>query len=251
MSGATNPEHGSLWYKRADGQIQPVSSHPNPPTAAVPPGTISSTGSEVAPPGWLFFGQTYSNGEEFAEGLWLVAPAAWKVGADLVLPDMSDRVCRGDAVGATTGQSKRTITLAQIPAHTHTTTAHVHAVSLTSAGESAPHTHGFNHGHSNATSGASIDVIQQGVFTGNPYGGFLASFTTTNDLTPRPNNWGTHIHTYTTPAAAQASGNPNVTHTHAFTGGVSEATEVLAVTGGAVKVENRSASTMLNWMVKA
>lgn len=67
----------------------------------VPSGTISATIAASAPTGWLLLnGSTVVGGSVTYPGLWAVAPAAWKVGADLVLPDWRGRAIIGAGTGA-------------------------------------------------------------------------------------------------------------------------------------------------------
>lgn len=67
----------------------------------VPSGTISATIAASAPTGWLLLnGGTIVGGSATYPGLWAVAPAAWKVGADLVLPDWRGRAIIGAGAGA-------------------------------------------------------------------------------------------------------------------------------------------------------
>lgn len=116
--------------------------------ALVPAGTVRQTVATSADPGWLLFNQTAVGAQTLYPALWAVAPAAWKSGADLVLPNLADTVIAGagaTAIGATGGANTKTIASGNLPPHTHTGGAHTHAI---------------DHNHANATSTAnSVDHV--------------------------------------------------------------------------------------------
>jgi len=91
--------------------------------AANPAGTIRATIKSTADPGWLLFNQTIVGGQTLYPSLWAAIPAAWKSGADIVLPNLADKLLGGAgtiALGATGGANSKTIATANLPAHTHT-----------------------------------------------------------------------------------------------------------------------------------
>jgi hypothetical protein len=99
--------------------------------ANTPAGTVRQTVNTAADPGWLLFNQTVVGAQTLYPALWAVAPAAWKSGADLVLPAVADKVIA--AAGATAngdsgGANTKVIASGNLPLHTHTGGAHVHSV---------------------------------------------------------------------------------------------------------------------------
>jgi hypothetical protein len=92
----------------------------------VPAGTIRATVNTSADTGWLLFDQTVVDAETEYPALWAVAPAAWKSGADLVLPDVDDTVLMAIGSLATIGAINGSNTSTALIAHTHTGAAHTH-----------------------------------------------------------------------------------------------------------------------------
>ena len=90
----------------------------------VPAGTVVATVSASADAGWLLLdGLTVTGAQSSYPALWAVAPASWKSGSNLVLPDMADHVLSGSGattLGATGGANTVTIGTANLPVHTHT-----------------------------------------------------------------------------------------------------------------------------------
>ena len=109
-----------------------------------PAGSIRVTISGSADIGWLLFGQTVTNAQTIYPALWLVAPATWKSGANLVIPSDVDCGLRGSSVaglGQISGTNTKTIATANLPAHAH-------GVNITSGNDSPDHTHlGVDHLH--------------------------------------------------------------------------------------------------------
>jgi len=105
------------------------------------PGDIKTTVSTVAPIGWLMLdGHTETNAQTLLPDLWAVAPATWKSGANLVLPNMSNRaLIGGGTIGSVGGSNSKVLSVANLPVHDHTM-AHVHTI---------------NHDHKNANTGTS------------------------------------------------------------------------------------------------
>lgn len=119
--------------------------------AAVPAGSITMYAFSTVPSGWLpLEGQNVANGQSLYPALWAVAPASWKSGSTLILPDMRGRTPFGlntsDTVFDTLwkfGGSKDAIAVAHthtIAAHTHTLPNHIHTVTTHTP---AAHQHTF------------------------------------------------------------------------------------------------------------
>lgn len=65
-----------------------------------------------------------------------IVPASWLVGADIQLPDMREKSLHGDDttnVGTIVGENDVTLTINEMPAHSHTQQPHSHSYSLTTA----------------------------------------------------------------------------------------------------------------------
>lgn len=77
------------------------------------------------PTGWFFLsGQTIANAQTLYTQLWAVAPASWKVGADLKLPNAARRHLVGNdpaegTVGRTGGTDAITLAVGHMPVHNH------------------------------------------------------------------------------------------------------------------------------------
>lgn len=81
----------------------------------------------AAPTGFtLIDGSTIANAQTLYPDLWAVAPASWKSGANLVLPDwrglMPMNVSAAHALLTTGGAETHTLSGAELPDHTHTDT---------------------------------------------------------------------------------------------------------------------------------
>lgn len=90
----------------------------------VPAGTIRPTIAQAADAGYLMMdGTAVANAQTLYPYLWAVAPAAWKAGSTLNLPNMSGRVLYGTesvgALGTTRDANTRALVEANLPAHAH------------------------------------------------------------------------------------------------------------------------------------
>jgi microcystin-dependent protein len=115
----------------------------------VPAGALMPYVGAAAPTGWLLHNQTVAGANTLYPALWAVAPASWKSGTSLVIPNLSDVVLAqtggsAAALGALGGAMTVTLVEANLPPHAHTI-AHTHSIdhdhgAFTSAAGS-PHSH--------------------------------------------------------------------------------------------------------------
>lgn len=145
-----------------------------------PAGTVVDTVRTTAPSGWLLFnGATVANAQTTYPALWAVAPASWKSGSSLVMPNAANRVAIGagtTALGAVGGSNTHTLAAGNLPPHAHTidhdhpqvtssgqSANHVHGVSGNTGGQSQSHVHGPAVGDTYVTQyasgGAGLDVV--------------------------------------------------------------------------------------------
>lgn len=107
--------------------------------AAVPAGSVMMWMFSTLPTGWLSLeGQTILNGQTTYPSLWAVAPAGWKSGSSLTLPDLRGRFPVGQNISDTifdvlqeVGGSKNAIAVSHthgIDGHTHTSADHNHGL---------------------------------------------------------------------------------------------------------------------------
>lgn len=89
-----------------------------------PAGTIKGYIGTVAPLGYLMLnGATVAGASSAYPSLWAVAPASWKAGVDLNLPNMASTFLAGavaGAVGGAGGSNSHALTAAELPASTIT-----------------------------------------------------------------------------------------------------------------------------------
>jgi hypothetical protein len=203
----------------------------------VPAGTIRATVAASADDGWVLDNQTVVGAESSYPALWAVAPASWKSGSDLVIPNLADIVLSGagtTTLGAVGGLVGNEITLleANLPEHDHSID-HNHA-SVTSGGQSATHSHDMTHDHPQTALDSSIyDIVVQGAYNGSALavaveGTSLSAF-----------NFDPSSFTVNIPNFSGSTGNASGDHTHDvdlpnFTG-----TSGTAGSGDAVDVRNR------------
>lgn len=98
------------------------------------------------PSGWLELnGQTVVGADILYPDLWAIAPAGWKSGSNLTVPNLQGKFPAGASASDTDfdledvgGSKTQTLTTTHLPAHTHDFT-HTHNISASSAGA---HTHG-------------------------------------------------------------------------------------------------------------
>lgn len=167
----------------------------------VPAGTIVATVAATPDTGWLFDNQAVTSAQSLYPALWAAAPASWKSGSTLNIPDLSDAVLvqtggSAASLGAVGGAMSVTIAEANLPAHVHTIN-HDHG-SVTSGNQSANHTHtGTTSTDGSHTHGPAVasEYLYQTLGGGSSFatggGASYASATTTG-------SGGSHSHTVTT-----------------------------------------------------
>lgn len=110
--------------------------------------------------GWfLMNGAAVANADTLYAALWALAPASWKSGTTLNLPNMADTVAEGGGtLGAVTGANTKTLVEANLPPHVHTGPSHTHTGpnhTHSTPDHTHPisqHQHSINHDHADATS---------------------------------------------------------------------------------------------------
>jgi microcystin-dependent protein len=215
-------------------------------------GDLKATVSTVEAGGWKNHNQTLIGAQTLYPALWAVAPASWKSGANLVIPNLSDVALIGAGtvagLGAVAGSNTVTLTEANLPAHTHTgpshthtgpshnhtTSAHTHTASSNSTGA---HTHTTS-GTTNSTGGHGHNIGDGAVLAFASAGGIgqfqLGSGWSSSgayEATSTAADAGHHSHTTTGTAASAGA------HTHTVTvdsgGGGSTGDSGTAATGAA------------------
>jgi microcystin-dependent protein len=212
--------------------------------------------------GWLQLnGATVLNAQTLYPGLWAVAPAAWKSGTSLLLPNMSGRVLEGGGtLGATGGAMTHTLVEANLASHDHTM-AHTHTIDMgassgfVSGGQSVSHTHTFSD-TSSSTSAAGAHshniTVRENPVSGSAgeiglsnAGGTLSVKVTDTEAA--------HTHTV---AVSGTTGGASVSHTHtidhnhpAFTSGGSSAANT-GLGGSGTAVNHEPAHLRVNYFIK-
>lgn len=146
----------------------------------VPAGTISATIRTTADTGWILLdGSTVTGASASYPSLWAVAPASWKSGTSLILPNMANRMLEGQSttsLGATGGSNTVTIASGNLPTHTHEIDPPNTAVSISDPG----HYHTPS-GYSYFVAQSAYDGTNKSVsVSGTSLSAYNASATTTN-----------------------------------------------------------------------
>lgn len=122
-----------------------------------PAGTLRMTIFATEDDGWLNHDQTVVGAESSYPALWAGAPAAWKSGSDLVIPDLSDTAFIGAGtiadLGEVVGANTATLTEANLAPHDHAGAAHVHSIA-------------HDHPETAATANGTYDLVAQSAYNG-------------------------------------------------------------------------------------
>ena len=238
VAGATVPDYAALGLTGLATVVQNL---------LVPAGTIIATCGATADTGYLLLDGSTSVGAQTAfPALWARAPASWKSGANLVLPNARGRTLFMDdtaalfTLGGVGGANSVPITSGNLPVHAHDLSSHTHTLSS--------HTHttadGGSHRHAAATSGDGVGLAHR----------------TTNPDAAGTNGWGfsldggATVGYWVTSQPTSTIGN----HNHGITGGPSNNTSGgpsnnTSGNGGfantALDVTN--AHLTINWQIKA
>lgn len=126
-------------------------------------GDVKMSIATVADPGWLMLnGQVVPSAQVLYPQLWAKAPATWKSGTALTLPNMAQRFPMGGVPAAVGGANARTIAAANLPVHTHTFGGYT--------SDGVDHVYGGNGAHNHNTIGglpANVKLVS----TGDPFPG--------------------------------------------------------------------------------
>lgn len=240
-------------------------------------GDIKQSIRTAAETGWLpMAGGSYSGADSAYPGLWAVAPASWKSGTTLTLPDMADKITQGPAsgvaagIGLTNGSNTVTLSTAHIPSHSHTVADHDHTMNhdhVAAVTDSDAHNHTMDHahpagdtntsgshGHTGIESGYSAtDFGQDGTFasgTGHTGLSLGSSFSSINI----GSTGSQHDHQFVTPAHTGAT--QTKTHNHSvdlpnYTGSVSTKTGLSTnTTGSGSSFGIEQSSVRVNFFIK-
>jgi len=129
----------------------------------VPAGTIVATVKSSADAGWLLLnGLPVADASSNYPALWSAAPASWKSGTSLLLPNMANQMLEGagtTALGASGGSNTATLSATNLPKHVHTIN-HGHGNTFTA--DQAQHRHTVDPESISVTSGGpSDDVVER------------------------------------------------------------------------------------------
>lgn len=189
-----------------------------------PAGTVVMTMAAVAPTGWLFLaGQTVIGAQTLYPDWWANGlPAAYKSGANAVLPNMTQRFPIGQgtaALGTVGGANSKTLIEANLPPHAHVMN-HDHGA-VTSGGQSAHHIHfldmaatGFSEIVMQTVSGGGAHSVYDvgDTSTGATIGG-VPGIETLTDQDPSTFSPANHTHSVDLPNYVGNTGNGNGTAT--------------------------------------
>lgn len=129
-SGKTRIYNGTAWSELAYTDVL---------ESTVPAGLVAMSVFPTVPVGWLELnGQAIAGADGLYPDLWAAAPAAWKSGTTLTLPNMKGRLpvhldtgqTEFNALELTGGSKTRTLSKANLPTHVHTNN-HTHSDATT------------------------------------------------------------------------------------------------------------------------
>lgn len=156
----------------------------------VPAGSLMPYIGAAAPTGWLLHNQTVVGADVLYPSLWLIAPASWKSGTSLVIPNLADAVLAqtggsAAALGALGGSMTVTLIEANLPPHAHAGPSHTHTFSGSTSTDGS-HSHSYD----------KVD-LGSGIDFGSVFGGTSSTTSTA----------GSHSHSVSGTTAAGGTGN--------------------------------------------
>lgn len=166
---------------------------PEGPPGGFLTGEIRMTVLTDEPEDWFFLdGQTITDAQTLYPAFWAIAPASWKSGANIILPDATRRhLVGGDTPGVVGGSDFITLSTTHLPSHSHGDGS----LATSSAG-SHDHTSVDGNVFCISIGSGTQRLAQMGEANGN-----LITFTSVDDA-------GNHTHPVTGTTAAAGSGTP-------------------------------------------
>jgi microcystin-dependent protein len=203
----------------------------------VPAGTVAHTIAAAAPTGWLFHNQAVVNCNTTYPALFTAAPASWKSGNTLNIPDLSNRTILqvgATALGANGGSNTVTIAETNLPAHAH------------AAGTLAPSAHSVSdptHGHG-VTDPTHAHVQNVGVhgIGGASFRADYVTDTTTGGVLPQT---GVSVAAAATGVTVNAAGTGVTVGAHTMSGSTGNGN------GASTALTTTPSHAAFNWMIKA
>jgi len=231
--------------KIADGTVSVADLAAAVQNLLVPAGTIAATVKSTADTGWLMLnGSAIASADTLYPSLWAAAPASWKSGTTLNLPDMSNRTLGGSgstSLGASGGSNAVTLSTSNLPAHNHSIN-HGHADNF-SANQS-------QHRHTVDPPSATVSHTFSENFLYNlsdNYDPYMGVSNTGSTGSYKYDGSYTHSHTVNIPQFNSGYTDPAIT----ISGGVTNHTGNSGNTGSGTSVDVTNAHLAVNFQIKA
>lgn len=240
-----------------------------------PIGVIHPYAGQTAPNGYLICDGSVVSRETYAD-LFQIIGTTYGVGdgkTTFVLPDLRTTTVIGAnstyKLGSVYGENEVTLSINQMPSHTHAQAAHTHTATGASASNGA-HVHSASsgsagaHTHSVSGSTSSAGDHAHAMYHGNSAGPYTrpnqhpsgSGTTSTWALALNMDSAGTHTHSISGTAASAGAHAHTVSvasggaHTHGITVSVANASPVNSSTGGSLAHNNMQKSLAINYIIK-